>query len=173
MSLAGLSNVTSTMTVVLPDRVRSVMSFGPVTMETIVVGTASYSRVNGGAWLVSQIGNRENFAKQLMSSFANQSTSTVLPDEVDAGVTYGAFSTTMAAPLAMPGSGPTAATGAPLTVHCSYDKVTYLPHACKMEGSGAPFSFTMTYSAWNDPGNVVDVPADAPAPAASAAPAAN
>jgi hypothetical protein len=52
---------------------------------------------------------------------------------------------------------------APLTMQCTYDKVTYLMHVRTLQPPGAPFPMTLTSSACNDPQNVVDVPADAPA----------
>jgi hypothetical protein len=154
MTLSGAQSVSSTMVVVRPDRVKSNMSFGPVTTETVIVGSTSYTRINGGQWLVSKMQNITDFANQWSATLAKQTTYTLLPDRVEAGVTYGAV---------MPAAGTTTPAAAPLTMQCTYDKVTYLMHVCTLQPPGAPFPMTLTYSAWNDPQNVVDVPADAPA----------
>jgi hypothetical protein len=95
---------------------------------------------------------------------------TIAPDVTDGGVTYGAITTQIDTAM-IPGA---PAVG-PQTLTCTYDKQTYLMHSCT---NGV---FTETMSGYNDPANVVTVPADAlnapltpaptlPAPAPSASP---
>ncbi len=163
MTLSGAQNISSTMVVVRPDRVRSDMSFGPMKTESVVIGSTSYVRINGGTWLVSKIQNAMDFAKQFATTLAKQTTYTPLPDRQESGVTYGAFSSTTDSGM-MAAAGTATASSTPMTMECTYDKVTYLMHVCTLAPPGAPFPMTLTYSAWNDPANVVDVPADAPAP---------
>ena len=161
MTLSGAQNISSTIVVVRPDRVKIDMSFGPSKTQSVVIGSTSYVRVNGGTWLVSKMQNAKDFAEKLSATLAKQTTYTPLPDRRESGVTYGAFSSTSGSDvMAAAGAATTATT--PVTMQCTYDKTTYLMHVCTLQPPGAPFPMTLTYSAWNDPANTVDVPSDAP-----------
>lgn len=162
MTLSGAQNISSTMVFVRPDRVESDMSVGPLKTQSVVIGSTSYVRINGGTWLVSKLQNATDFAKQFATTLAKQTTYTPLPDRQESGVTYGAFSSTSDSGMLAPAGTATAAS-APMTMQCTYDKVTYLLHVCTLQPPGVPFPMTLTYSAWNDPSNAVDVPPDAPA----------
>ena len=70
-----------------------------------------------------------------------------LPDRAENGVTYGAFGS-----LAM-GNG-----GVPGTMECTYDKATYLPHACTVLLQTLPVPLHVTYDKWNDPSNTIEPP---------------
>ncbi len=163
-TVTGLPNASTTIVFVKPDRAHLEMSFGPLKTETVVIGSTGYVRMNDGPWLVSTMQNQENFAKQYLASFQNQTTFTFLPDRQEGGITYGTLSTTIGASTLLPPSGAMAENTAstPITMQCTYEKATYLMHVCTMQQPGSQIPITITYSAWNDPQNVVTVPPDAP-----------
>jgi hypothetical protein len=86
----------------------------------------------------------ETFAKQIFTSRQLKP----LPDAVEDGVTVGMFEVTA---TFAPGMG----TGRTETVTCSYDKQTYLNKRC------ASATLVRTYSHYNDPSLVVELPPEA------------
>ena len=173
-TMHGFSGMTVSMVVVRPDRVKFVSSFGPVSSEAVVVGANTYMRVNGGPWTTSTTAGTVEAAKYLVDSLCTCATYTMLPDRRENGDTVGAFSASVPLPglpdaratagaPAAPAAGASATTK-PSTMDCTYDKTTYLLRSCTVQLANIPSPLTMTYAKWNDPGNVVDVPADVPAP---------
>lgn len=173
-TMTGPPGMTAQVTFVRPDRVRNVISVGSSTAEAIAVGTTTYVRSNGGPWGRSSNAGTAAAARQLVDSLVSSTSYTALPERRENGATVGAFSAALPAsflpvPLKVATASSSDKTAPPLTVTCTYDKATYLVHTCTMQLPNFPGPLTMTYSKWNDPANVVDVPAGQPA--APAAPA--
>jgi hypothetical protein len=51
-----------------------------------------------------------------------------------------------------------------MTVTCTYDKTTYLLHTCTRVVPDVAMQQVSTYGKWNDPSNVVVLPANLPSP---------
>ncbi len=119
---------------------------GPtVAMEMFVVDGFMYQSINGSRWERRPLPDPRS-AVHLGPAFGDPGTVTPLPDRVENGLTYGAF--TESPPASVPSSGL-------MTFTCTYDKSNGWLHACE-----SPLG-TMTYGGYNDPGNVVELPAAA------------
>jgi len=108
------------------------------TTDVIVVGDTSYSSKNGAPFDKAPLapGSANRF-----TAAGSVKVGSLRPDVTAAGVTYGAFTTTL--PL-----------GADVTITCTYDKKTFRLARCENA------DVTRIYSAYDDPNNTVDVPAN-------------
>ncbi len=153
------TGMVNTMTYVGPkQRMKMLMTMGPMVVEGVTADGLTYVRVNGGEWRRQEMpaGGESGTPLSLIKRIANAQSIRPLPDRTENGIVVGVYE--VAAP-AMPGASPSAPLQ-PLT--CTYDKTSSLPRACENA------MLTMKYEGWNDPANVVDVPVIAsPAPAAS------
>jgi hypothetical protein len=128
---------------------------GSITIDTYIVDSTMYLSMNGSPWQKKALTAEQfkTFTGSLIDGFkTNPPVATLQPDRVDGGVTYGDVriaAPTPASLASMPGMPKT------LTLECMYDKATYLMHECDAE------QFTMTFSNFNDPANVVVLPAAA------------
>ncbi|HEV2740156.1 MAG TPA: hypothetical protein VGU66_16365 [Candidatus Elarobacter sp.] len=129
------------------DRVRVVSTVGGTTTESLVIGTAMYYHGPATPWAASAVSAVKRPRKNLLYMAAPDTKLEPLPDRSDAGVTYGAFGS-----LAL-GNG-----GIPATMECTYDKATFLPHACTIVLQSLPTPLHVTYDRWSDPANVVEAP---------------
>jgi hypothetical protein len=146
------------------DRVRVGSSAGGTTAESVVVGTAMYYRAAGNPWTANAVPVVKTQRKNLLYMGAPDTKVEPLADRTEAGVTYGAF-----------GSLAVGNAQVPATMECTYDKVTYRPHACTIVLQALPTPLHVTYDKWNDPSNVVEAPPGVapptPAPVRAPAPA--
>lgn len=160
MAIAGPAGMAGTTTFVKPMRSHTLMTVGPMTMESIFVDRTIYMRMNGGAWQTRTVPDAQQAQlKTQIEGMAADAVVTPLPDRNENGTTVGAYQYTM--PLPLPTSETSVKPGPPSTLICTYDKTTNLPRTCSMTMPQTAMTMTMTYSHWNDPANAVDVPADA------------
>ncbi len=164
MHLAGTTGVGGTMTFVRPMRVKTEFSVGAVKMESYLVDGKAYVHAPGGGWQVTSIdavhADRQsvNIADSLKPAAVK-----LLPDRVEDGQQVGVVqidpNVAAAGPVAREMS---------QNLVCSYDKVSYRLKSCANQ------YMTMTYVKYNDPANVVVLPAEAQhaTPLVSPAPAA-
>ncbi len=143
------------------DRVRVVSTVGGTTTESLVIGTAMYYRGPSTPWAAAAVPVVKRPRKNLLYMAAPDTKLEPLADRSDGGVTYGAFGS-----LAL-GNG-----GIPATMECTYDKATFLPHACTIVLQSLPTPLHVTYDRWSDPANVIEAPPGVapPTPAPSPAP---
>ncbi|HEY6236883.1 MAG TPA: hypothetical protein VIW69_17410 [Candidatus Elarobacter sp.] len=147
------------------DRVRIVSTVGGTTTESLVIGTAMYYHGPATPWAAAAVPAVKRPRKNLLYMAAPDTKLEPLPDRSDAGVTYGAFGS-----LAL-GNG-----GIPATMECTYDKATFLPHACTIVIQSLPTPLHVIYDRWSDPANVIEAPpgvappTPAPLPSPSAKP---
>jgi len=142
------------------DRVR-VQSGAPApAYESVVIGTAMYFRSVGTPWAAVAVPPVKRPRKNLLYMAAPDAKLEPLADRSEGGVTYGAFGS-----LAL---GNNQAAG---TMECTYDKATYLPHACTVVLQALPVPVRVTYDRWNDPANVVEAPAGVAPPSPAPSPA--
>lgn len=139
-----------TMTVVFPTagqprglRAKIAMTGPQIAMSMYIVDGYMYQSINGSRWEKRPLPNVAD-AVHLGPAFDTGGTLTPLPDRVEDGTTYGAFSES---PPAAFGASPA------LTFTCTYDKTTGRVHQCSSQ------LLSMTYTGYNDPANVVDLPA--------------
>ena len=119
---------------------------GPtMAMELYVVDGYMYQSINGSRWERRPLPDPMS-AVHLGPAFGDPGNVTPLPDRVEDGVSYGAFSESPPAALSSSGL---------MTFTCTYDKSSGRLHACD-----SPLG-TMTYGGYNDPANVVELPAAA------------
>jgi hypothetical protein len=128
----------STLVYVAPNRSRLAVAVAASTTDVIVVGDTSYSSKNGAPFDKAPLapGSANRF-----TAAGSVKVGSLRPDVTAAGVTYGAFTTTL--PL-----------GADVTITCTYDKKTFRLARCENA------DVTRIYSAYDDPNNTVDVPAN-------------
>jgi hypothetical protein len=129
------------------DRVRIQSGGTGAVTESVVVGTAMYFRSASTPWAAVAIPPVKRPRKNLLYMAAPDSKLEPLADRSEGGVAYGAFGS-----LAL-GNG-----GVPGTMECTYDKATYLPHACTVVLQALPVPVHVAYDRWNDPANVVEAP---------------
>lgn len=159
-SVPGTTGVTSETTFVRPQKMKSVTTIGTLTVEAYLVDDTMYLHTPQVGWqkmALSQVSNSPlaiDIADRMKSSKVNY-----LPDRQEGGTTVGVYE--VATPLpstdsTLPAPGATAAPAAPQqTLTCTYDKTTYLTRTC---GNAM---MTITYTKYNDPANVVDLPPEA------------
>ncbi len=156
-----------------PKRMHMQMASGPLTIEMYVSDGYAYQNIGKSGWKKQQLPAGSALV-DIQRAFDGSTVFAVAPDVTDGGVTYGAISMQLSA-VSVPGAPSTP----PLTITCSYDKQSYLMHACT-----SPYA-TETFSGYDDPANAVSIPpelatavdagpvippaASSPAPAASPA----
>jgi hypothetical protein len=129
------------------DRLRVQSTVGATTTESLVIGTAMYYHGPSTPWTAGAVAAIKRPRKNLLYMAAPDSKLEPLPDRAENGVTYGAFGS-----LAL-GNG-----GVPATMECTYDKTTFLPHACTVVMQSLPAPLHVAYDRWNDTANVVEPP---------------
>ncbi len=127
----------STLVYVAPDRYRVAVAVAATTTDVITVGATSYSSKNGAPFEKAPVSPEETERIKLISVVK---VAAAHADVTVDGVTYGAFDTA-----------PPAGTSAGLT--CTYDKKSYRLVRC------ANADWTQSFDDYDDPKNVVDVPA--------------
>ncbi len=121
-------------------------SAGPHSLTLYAVGGYEYQQIDGSAWQRRKLPAMNAL---LISPLSATATVTPKPDERDGGVVYGAFTAVTSLPV--PGIG----TIPNVSMDCTYDKATMLLHVCTSQYA------TLTFHNYNDPKNVVELPADA------------
>jgi len=163
-SVAGLPGITTTTTVVLPDRIDVMTVIGPLRSETLEIGADSYSRVGGATWthMTIDAAKTRASAAAFLHPFESERAE-MLPDRVVDGRTYGFFRTDamLVAPSAASGASPAAETA---ITTCRYSKQTYLPLECDVTFAGRPSELRIRYGEWNAAGNVIEAPTDIASP---------
>ncbi|MDB5027591.1 MAG: hypothetical protein JWO66_1280 [Candidatus Eremiobacteraeota bacterium] len=136
-----------TLTFVAPDRYHSALIFNGVNRDVVLVGPVAYISDDGKTYRRTDA-PPEVIAAQ--SQLREVPVDQVLPDKTAGGKPWGQFSTTSAGPQK------------DQRLTFTYDKRTYRINDCLNEG------FTVTFSRYDDPANIVLVPTNviAPAPAA-------
>ena len=122
-------------------------SAGPHSLVLYAVGGYEYQQIDGSAWQ-----RRKLPAMGALVIAPLSATATVTPkaDQRDpSGVVYGAFNALTSLPV--PGLG----TIPNVSMDCTYDKSTMLLHVCTSQYA------TLTFHNYNDPKNVVELPAEA------------
>jgi hypothetical protein len=135
------------MTFVAPDRFHSVLAYGGVTRDVVLIGRTAYVSTAGGPYEAAEP-PAEVLAME--AQLLDIPVDRLLPDITAGGKTWGSFVTTSTGPKK------------DQRLYCTYDRATYRIGVCKNEG------FTMSFSRYDDPANVVNVPAKGSAPAAGA-----
>ena len=169
MKVTGATGVSGSLTFVRPMRIKSEFTGDATSVETYFVDGTVYTHLPGG-WQKTKIDGAHappqsvNIAEGLTAA-----TVTVLPDRTEDGASVGLIEVeTSVAP-----AGGLTAQAAGSRMVCSYDKTSYLLRVCT---NGI---MTMTYTKYNDPTNVVELPPEArsartvraaPPPVRSAAP---
>ncbi|HTD34493.1 MAG TPA: hypothetical protein VK665_12570, partial [Candidatus Elarobacter sp.] len=129
---------TVTTTFVAPDRFHSSLAYGGTTRDVVLVGPVAYVSDGGRAYQKMDAPPAVIAAQsQLRAVPVDQ----VLSDKTVAGKTWGRFTTTAAGPEK------------DQRLTCTFDKATYRINDCSNEG------MTLTFSRYDDPQNVVTIPA--------------
>jgi hypothetical protein len=134
-----------TMTFAAPDRYHSSLAYNGATRDVVLVGPVAYVSADGGQYRKTDA-PPEVLAAQ--AHFREVPVDQVLPDKAAGGKTWGQFSTTSAGPQK------------DQHLTCTYDKKTYRINDCSNEG------LTLTFTRYDDPANVVTIPANLATPAA-------
>jgi hypothetical protein len=115
-------------------------------MEMYLVGAFAYQRVGTSDWQKRSL-PPDRALVDIQGELVDATQLTSIPDVVDGGVTYGAvrLSSNTASVPGAPNVGP-------LTLTCTYNKTTFLLHACTSP------AITESFDAYNDPVNVVTLP---------------
>jgi hypothetical protein len=129
-----------------PKRMHMQLSSGPLTIEMYIADGYAYQNIGNTGWK-KQLLPAGAALVDIQRAFDGKTVFAVAPDVTDGGVTYGAITMQLAA-APVPG----APAAPPLTITCSYDKQSYLMHAC-----GSTYA-TETFSGYDDPANVVTLP---------------
>jgi hypothetical protein len=121
-------------------------SGGPHTVSIYAVSGYEYQQFDGGAWQRRKLPP----GGLAISPFAAAAAVTPEADKRDAsGATFGAFTATTSLPIPGIGTIPNVA------LECTYDKATLLLHDCTSQYG------EFAFHNYNDPKNVVELPADA------------
>jgi hypothetical protein len=158
VQLSSATGMAGTITIVMlpAKRTKAAIAMGTMMNEMVAADGRMYTRMNGGDWHVSDMPAGGGMTDSALKALTDPSRFRVLADRVENGATVGVYEVTPPLP---PGA-PAGVTVPPLS--CTYDKMTYLPRTCEIQG------FMQTFEGWNDPANVVDLPVVAsPAPAVS------
>jgi hypothetical protein len=173
---SGKMPMSMSMTIVRPDHFKTDLLTGPMALSTYSVGDGfSYMHIGSGPWqkIAVPAAQVASMVAQYQA-MAKAGTLQILPDSVEDGVPVGMYQSTVQAPaMALTPVGPPKTTT--MTITCSYDKQTYLTKKCN-DSAG---QYVITFSHYNDPANVVELPPEAksatlltlPASATPAAPA--
>ena len=139
-------------TVAAPGRAKVVAIAGPTQIETYQVDGMLYMHLQpGDSWRKSY--NPTHPPAQVLDVIraAKNERITVLPDSEEEGVTVGQVQIE----VQLPAPAATASVGPPVTLTCSYDKLTYRMRSC------ANATMSMTFTKYDDPSNTVDLPVGA------------
>jgi len=136
-----------TMTFVAPDRYHSSLAYNGASRDVVLVGSVAYVSDDGRTY------HKTDAPPDVVAAEAQLRTvpvDEVLPDKTAAGRTWGQFATT------------SAGTQKDQRLICTYDKTTYRLNECSNAG------ISLAFSRYDDPANVVTIPAGVltPAPAA-------
>ncbi len=122
-------------------------SGGPHTLTLYAIGGYVYQQFDGSAWQRRKL---PGGSAMLIAPLSATATLTPQPDARDpAGETFGAFRAVTTLPIPGVGTIPN------VTMDCTYDKATLLLHTCSSQYA------TLTFHNYNDPKNVVELPAEA------------
>jgi hypothetical protein len=122
-------------------------SAGPHTLALYTAGGEVYQQIDGAPWQRRKLPGGSSL---LIAPLAGAPTFVPQPDVRDpSGMTFGAFRAVTSLPIPGVGTIPN------VTLDCTYDKATMLPHVCASQYA------TLSFHNYNDPNNVVEVPADA------------
>jgi hypothetical protein len=122
-------------------------SAGPHSLALYAADGEEYQQIDGSPWQRRKL---PGASALLIAPLAGAASFAPQPDVRDpSGMTYGAFRAVTTLPI--PGLG----TIPNVTMDCTYDKATMLPHVCTSQYA------TLSFHNYNDPKNAVDVPADA------------
>jgi hypothetical protein len=137
VTTTAATGFTVTMTFAAPDRYHSVLDYGGTSRDVVLVGPVAYISSDGRTYRKTDA-PPEVVAAQ--AQLREVPVDRVLPDKTVGGKTWGQFATTSAGPQK------------DQRLVCSYDKKTYRVSDCSNEG------LTLTFSRYDDPANVVNVP---------------
>jgi hypothetical protein len=183
--MKGTTGVTMRVTYVRPARLKTEMTMGTMSVQSYIVDGTAYVHTPMG-WQKTTLDDAKSaVASMNLADLLKSTKVTYLPDRREDGLLVGVMQVAVPSPLfgrpapAASNAGPAAPTPAatPQVTTCSFDRTTYRMRNCSND------FMTMTYSNYNDPANIVDLPAEAksasplalPSPAATdegAAPAA-
>jgi len=122
-------------------------SAGPHTLLLYALGGYEYQQIDGSAWQRRKL---PAGATMLIAPLGATATVTPQPDTRDAsGEMFGAFRAVTTLPIPGVGTIPN------VTMDCTYDKATLLLHICASQYA------TLTFHNYDDPKNVVELPAEA------------
>ena len=130
-----------------PLRMHMTASAAAMTFDTYYSDSVVYGRMGTGAWKKHHV--PMSASPDMLKTVMNGGQLTPIADVVEAGTAYGAFKVqvdTSAIPN-MPRI-------PPVTMTCTYDKKSFLIHDCKNR------FITIALNGYNDPANVVTLPAD-------------
>jgi hypothetical protein len=129
---------TVTTTFVAPDRFHSSLAYGGTTRDVVLVGPVAYVSDGGRPYRKMDAPPAVIAAQSQLRAVPVDE---LLPDRTVAGKTWGRFATTAAGPEK------------DQRLTCTFDKTTYRINDCSNEG------MTLTFSRYDDPQNVVSIPA--------------
>ena len=132
-----------TMTFAAPDRYHSTLAYNGTNRDVVLVGPVAYISDN------AQVYRKTDAPPEVIAAQAqlrDVPVDQVLPDKNAGGRMWGQFATTSAGPSKNQ------------RLICTYDKKTYRINDCSNEG------LSLTFSRYDDPANVVTVPANVMAP---------
>ena len=160
MSIAGTTGVSSRITYVRPQRMKDVVTLGTMSVESYFIDGTVYIHTPMNGWQKISADSAHTAAQSMNIADALKSAKVrYLPDRRENGVTVGVFQVDSKLPSmtsTLPGIHPAnAPTAAPQTTTCTFDKATHLLRTCSSS------LVTMTYSNFNDPANVVELPPEA------------
>jgi|GEM_PF-3421306 hypothetical protein len=127
-----------TTTFAAPDRYHSTLTYSGQVRDVVLIGPVAYIS-DGAAYRRTDAPPEVVEAQTQLREIPVDS---VLPDKTASGRTWGQFTTTSAGPQK------------DQHLTCTYDKKTYRINDCSNEG------LTLTFSHYDDPANVVTIPAN-------------
>ena len=149
VSMMGMSISTVTTIVREPARLHMVTT-GPMSMEMYVVDGFLYTHLGSTAWQKREM-PPHGAQLDMVRALTDAVHMTVGPDVTEDGVTYGELLVVTDAGM-LPGT-----TTPSMNQTCRYEKKTFLMHDCKTD------IFTERFTGYDDPANVIVLPADAAA----------
>ena len=126
-----------TMTFAAPDRYHSTLSYNGTNRDVVLIGPVAYVSDDGKTYRKTDAPPAVVAAE---SQMRNVPVDALLPDVTAGGKAWGRFTTTSAGPQK------------DQHLICTYDKRSYRIGECSNEG------FTLTFSRYDDPANVVSAP---------------
>ena len=150
LQLSSPMGMTSVATVTMkPIRMHMQVASGPIVMEMYLADGYLYQRIGNGGWQKQPLPSTAALPVDSIKALTQGTSMTAGPDVTEGGVTYGSYDVSVAT-ASIPG----APAAGPISLSCTYDKSTFLTHECKSR------FVTETFLDYNDPGNVVTLPAD-------------